>query len=169
MKGQKLLNIIIPLIVTALLGLLGLQALLLRNVYEQKEVAFDRSVMNVLHSVARDLERREMEQQMYSFMGTFQGGSVTTFNYSNDTIRFTHRVFDPAQRRNRETIDTIIGPARQRKMGTDSPWPNRWDPSLLPAVKQQELLARAIDLIAGSQRDPLANTITNSLLDSLIR
>jgi signal transduction histidine kinase len=93
MKEQNVLRIIIPLLLFALLGLVALQVQLLKNVYDQKELAFDRSALNALHAVTRALETREVQTKLMRMMGDFPHGRKVVMTSSSDSIRgsYSHR------------------------------------------------------------------------------
>jgi hypothetical protein len=86
MKEQNILRITIPLLLFSLLGLAALQVTLLRNVYEQKEVAFDRSALNALHAVARSLETREVQSKVLRMMGEVPPGRRIIVQASSDSL-----------------------------------------------------------------------------------
>jgi signal transduction histidine kinase len=87
MKEQNVLRIIIPLLLLSLLGLVALQVQLLKNVYDQKELAFDRSALNALHAVARALETREVQTKVLRMMGEFPRGKKVVMTSTPDSIR----------------------------------------------------------------------------------
>ena len=58
--------LIVSLLSTALVGLISLQGYLLYVSYEQKEQAFDRSVMNALNAVAHQIEKEEAASKIFT-------------------------------------------------------------------------------------------------------
>jgi len=86
MKEQNVLRLIIPLLLFSLLGLVALQVQLLKNVYDQKELAFDRSALNALHAVTRALETREVQTKVLRMMGGYSPGSNVLMTTSSDSV-----------------------------------------------------------------------------------
>jgi signal transduction histidine kinase len=74
MKEQNILHWILPAIVVSLLGLGALQIILLRDTYDQKDQAFEKTVLNALQQVTRTLETREAQMKVSSLMRRTDSG-----------------------------------------------------------------------------------------------